>query len=323
MLMMAWMNAETLRMSLEQGRTVFWSRSRQEVWRKGDTSGDRQFIRSAHVRLRRRHAVVPGRAGGQRAPATPAATPASSGPSAPTADHRPPRPGLSAGPRHGRPLPRALPHPGPAHRVVPVWRDAAGRPDHAAGRLRPALRPGRQRRRRHGPDRVPAGVGRPRRTVEPVVVHRPRPAGARWWPAAPGSPSPARSPTASPPTGACSPRWRRCSTTTGRPPRSSSARRPAAAALRRGRLPRLRRGAGGRAPARRARRRQGLARRRAVGHRRAGRLRPLVPAGHAGRQRLRGARRHRRRARRRLRRRRGPARAHGRATAPPRSTSRW
>jgi phosphoribosyl-AMP cyclohydrolase len=46
-LMMAWMNAETLRMSLEQGRTVFWSRSRSEVWRKGDTSGDRQFIRSA------------------------------------------------------------------------------------------------------------------------------------------------------------------------------------------------------------------------------------------------------------------------------------
>lgn len=46
-LMMAWMNAETLSMSLEQGRTVFWSRSRHEVWRKGDTSGDRQFIRSA------------------------------------------------------------------------------------------------------------------------------------------------------------------------------------------------------------------------------------------------------------------------------------
>ena len=46
-LMMAWMNAETLRMSLTEGRTVFWSRSRQEVWRKGDTSGDRQFVRSA------------------------------------------------------------------------------------------------------------------------------------------------------------------------------------------------------------------------------------------------------------------------------------
>lgn len=46
-LMMAWMNAETLRMSLHEGRTVFWSRSRKEVWRKGDTSGDRQFVRQA------------------------------------------------------------------------------------------------------------------------------------------------------------------------------------------------------------------------------------------------------------------------------------
>lgn len=46
-LMMAWMNEATLQMTLEQGRTVFWSRSRQEVWRKGDTSGDRQFIREA------------------------------------------------------------------------------------------------------------------------------------------------------------------------------------------------------------------------------------------------------------------------------------
>lgn len=46
-LMMAWMNEATLQQSLEEGRTVFWSRSRQEVWRKGDTSGDRQFIRTA------------------------------------------------------------------------------------------------------------------------------------------------------------------------------------------------------------------------------------------------------------------------------------
>jgi phosphoribosyl-AMP cyclohydrolase len=46
-LMMAWMNAETLRLTLEEGRTVFWSRSRQEVWRKGDTSGDVQWVRSA------------------------------------------------------------------------------------------------------------------------------------------------------------------------------------------------------------------------------------------------------------------------------------
>jgi phosphoribosyl-AMP cyclohydrolase/phosphoribosyl-ATP pyrophosphohydrolase/phosphoribosyl-AMP cyclohydrolase len=47
-LMMAWMNAETLAETLESGRTVFWSRSRQERWRKGDTSGERQWIKSAH-----------------------------------------------------------------------------------------------------------------------------------------------------------------------------------------------------------------------------------------------------------------------------------
>ena len=46
-LMMAWMNEATLRMTLEEGRMVYWSRSRQEVWRKGDTSGARQFVREA------------------------------------------------------------------------------------------------------------------------------------------------------------------------------------------------------------------------------------------------------------------------------------
>jgi phosphoribosyl-AMP cyclohydrolase len=47
-LMMGWMNAETLAETLETGRTVFWSRSRQERWRKGDTSGDRQWVREAY-----------------------------------------------------------------------------------------------------------------------------------------------------------------------------------------------------------------------------------------------------------------------------------
>jgi phosphoribosyl-AMP cyclohydrolase len=47
-LMMAWMNADTLKMTLEQGRMVYWSRSRQEVWRKGDSSGARQFVREAY-----------------------------------------------------------------------------------------------------------------------------------------------------------------------------------------------------------------------------------------------------------------------------------
>lgn len=47
-LMMAWMNKESLAMTFEQGRMVYWSRSRKELWRKGDTSGDRQFVREAY-----------------------------------------------------------------------------------------------------------------------------------------------------------------------------------------------------------------------------------------------------------------------------------
>ena len=47
-LMMAWMNAETLSLTLAEGRTVFWSRSRREIWRKGDTSGAVQRVREAH-----------------------------------------------------------------------------------------------------------------------------------------------------------------------------------------------------------------------------------------------------------------------------------
>lgn len=47
-LMMAWMNADTLAETLQTGRTVFWSRSRQERWRKGDTSGDVQWVKAAY-----------------------------------------------------------------------------------------------------------------------------------------------------------------------------------------------------------------------------------------------------------------------------------
>ena len=46
-LMMAWMNEESLRETLSTGRTWFWSRSRQEYWCKGETSGDRQFVQNA------------------------------------------------------------------------------------------------------------------------------------------------------------------------------------------------------------------------------------------------------------------------------------
>lgn len=47
-LMLAWMNADALARTLETGRTWFWSRSRQEYWCKGETSGDRQYIREAY-----------------------------------------------------------------------------------------------------------------------------------------------------------------------------------------------------------------------------------------------------------------------------------
>jgi phosphoribosyl-AMP cyclohydrolase/phosphoribosyl-ATP pyrophosphohydrolase/phosphoribosyl-AMP cyclohydrolase len=43
-LMLAWMNLESLQLTVENGETVFWSRSRQELWHKGATSGNTQKI---------------------------------------------------------------------------------------------------------------------------------------------------------------------------------------------------------------------------------------------------------------------------------------
>lgn len=44
LLMMAYMNRESLKISMETGKTCFWSRSRQELWTKGETSGNYQHI---------------------------------------------------------------------------------------------------------------------------------------------------------------------------------------------------------------------------------------------------------------------------------------
>ena len=46
-LMLGYMDAEALRRTLTQGRVTFWSRSRKEYWRKGDTSGNIQLVRGA------------------------------------------------------------------------------------------------------------------------------------------------------------------------------------------------------------------------------------------------------------------------------------
>ena len=48
-LMVGWMDDEALHRSLTTGRTTFWSRSRGEYWVKGDTSGNRQWVREVRL----------------------------------------------------------------------------------------------------------------------------------------------------------------------------------------------------------------------------------------------------------------------------------
>ena len=48
-LMMAWMNEEALRCTLEEGRAVYWSRSRQSLWRKGEQSGNWQDVKEVRL----------------------------------------------------------------------------------------------------------------------------------------------------------------------------------------------------------------------------------------------------------------------------------
>ena len=74
-LMMAWMSEESLALTLERGETVFWSRSRRELWHKGATSGNVQKL----VELR--YAAMPTRCSRsfirRVRPAIPASAPAS------------------------------------------------------------------------------------------------------------------------------------------------------------------------------------------------------------------------------------------------------
>jgi len=46
-LMLGYMDEEALRRTLTEGRVTYWSRSRQEYWRKGDTSGNVQYVKTA------------------------------------------------------------------------------------------------------------------------------------------------------------------------------------------------------------------------------------------------------------------------------------
>jgi phosphoribosyl-AMP cyclohydrolase len=48
-LMLAWMDDEALHRSLSTGRATYWSRSRQEYWVKGETSGNRQHVKEIRI----------------------------------------------------------------------------------------------------------------------------------------------------------------------------------------------------------------------------------------------------------------------------------
>lgn len=48
-LMVGWMDDEALRRTLTEGRVTFWSRSREEYWRKGDTSGHAQYVKAVSL----------------------------------------------------------------------------------------------------------------------------------------------------------------------------------------------------------------------------------------------------------------------------------
>ena len=48
-LMFAWMNRESLQLSILEGRAIYWSRSRQRLWRKGEESGHVQLIKDVRI----------------------------------------------------------------------------------------------------------------------------------------------------------------------------------------------------------------------------------------------------------------------------------
>lgn len=48
-LMMAWMSRESLRLTAEEGQAVYWSRSRNKLWRKGETSGHQQQVKAIRL----------------------------------------------------------------------------------------------------------------------------------------------------------------------------------------------------------------------------------------------------------------------------------
>ncbi len=48
-LMMAWMNREALELSVKEGRAIYWSRTRNKLWRKGEESGNVQTLKNVYL----------------------------------------------------------------------------------------------------------------------------------------------------------------------------------------------------------------------------------------------------------------------------------
>ncbi len=48
-LMLAWMNSEALQLTMEEGRAVYWSRSKRAIWRKGEESGNVQHLKELRI----------------------------------------------------------------------------------------------------------------------------------------------------------------------------------------------------------------------------------------------------------------------------------
>ena len=237
-LMMAWMNAEHAARDAREGRTVFWSRSRQEVWRKGDTS------RRPPVRAR-----------GATTTATATRCCSWSSRRATGACHTG---------EHScffRALRRAERDPAEPRRVP-----RARRATTPSCRCGASCSPTSRRRSPASPSCVgdepglPARVGRARRALEPVLVRRPRPVGHARARATASSRSTGTLPADVPRDRGHARRARGVLAAY----RVAADARPAAAARRARRLPRLRRRPRGRAPARRAARRPRPARRGAV-----------------------------------------------------------
>ena len=294
--MVGWMDDEALHRTLTTGRCTYWSRSRQEYWVKGDTSGHQQWVKSVALDCDGDTVLV--RSTRSARPATPATGPVSTPTCCPSwSADRPPA-------VRGR-LPRDRPGHARSRRIQPAGGASAGRPGHppAAGRRRdPGRRlPQARRRPRHvscssPPSTAERGLATPSSGYARAATLTERNGEAVWL----GTPPPGVPSGGNPLDVLRGGRARACRSTVTRTP---------AAAGRAGRLPELRPRPPHRTAAQPGSRRAGTAGAAddAVHRPRGARpLRRLVPAG---RQRLRRPGDHRRgRPRGPVRRRRAPPR---------------